>query len=117
MEIFKLLNESSIVLSFDVLDYEKWKTGRYCKLKLTLVDNSVLFVREYIDEKERDYSFHWNTVDNKLIIRWDNAKHYRYLKTYPNHKHVEGKVIESNEISLREVLEYRGKYLQKESVR
>ncbi len=27
MEIFKLLNESSIVLSFDVLDYRKWESA------------------------------------------------------------------------------------------
>ena len=58
-----------------------------------------------MDETSRDYSFHWQSVDNELIIRWDNAHHYTNLKTYPNHKHVSGIVVESYEISLADVLE------------
>ena len=106
MEIFKLLNESPIVISFDVIDYKKWKNGRYYRIKVILSDNSILYVREYVDETDRDYSFHWQTADNELIIRWDNAHHHTNLKTYPNHKHVSGEVVESYEISLADVLEY-----------
>lgn len=116
MEIFKLLNESSIVLSFDVLDYKKWEKGRYYKLKIVLVDHSSLFVREYLDEVERHYSFQWQTTDNELIVRWDNAKHYKELKTYPNHKHLGGKVVESIQISLKEILDFIEKTLHADSV-
>ena len=104
MEIFKLLNESSAVLSFDVLDYKKWKNGRYYKLKIGFSDQTFLSVREYVDEKERNYSFHWQTADNELIVRWDNAPHHKHLRTYPNHKHQCGKVFESAQTSLKDVL-------------
>ena len=79
---------------------------------MILSDNSILYVREYVDETERDYSFHWQTADNELIIRWDNAFHYEHLKTYPNHKHVSGEVLESYELSLADVLEYICQHLR-----
>ena len=106
MEIFKLLSDSPIVKSFDVLEYKKWKDGRFYKLKIILRDESILFVRDYIDDKERNYSFQWQTYDSKLIVRWDNARHHKHISTYPNHKHVGGKVMESNEISLNDILRY-----------
>jgi len=49
------------------LDYKKWKDGYYFKLRITLKDNTVLFVKEYADEAERNYSFHWQDAENKLM--------------------------------------------------
>ncbi|HHC24691.1 MAG TPA: hypothetical protein ENK58_04645 [Desulfobacterales bacterium] len=106
MEIFKSLNSSDAIEGFEFLDYKKWKDGYYFKLRITLKDNTVLFVKEYADEAERNYSFHWQDAENKLIIRWDNASHHRHIETYPHHKHIGGTVRESFEISLNEVLSY-----------
>ncbi|QTA87888.1 toxin-antitoxin system TumE family protein [Desulfonema magnum] len=69
-------------------------------------NNTVLFVKAYVDESERNYSFHWQDADDRLIIRWDNAPHHRHIKTYPNHKHIEGEVRESFEITLNDVPTY-----------
>lgn len=110
MEIFKLINESPVIESFEVLDYKKWQSGRYFRLKIILNNETELFVREYLDESERDYSFHWQSADGKLIIRWDNARHHKHIKTYPNHKHVGETVEESLEMSLDEILSHIEKY-------
>jgi len=106
MEIFKSLNTSDIIKDFEISDYKRWQDGYYLKLKITLKDNTVLFVREYADNIERNYSFHWQDTDNKLIVRWDNACHHRHIKTYPHHKHIDETVRESFDISLNEVLLY-----------
>ena len=106
MEIFKLLEQSPVVHKFEVLDYKRWKRGRYIKLKIALKDDSLLFAREYLDENERYYSFHWQDKDDNLLIRWDNARHHQYIETYPHHKHIAETVKESFEISLSDVLAY-----------
>ena len=110
MEIFNSLNRSSIVKKYEVLDFKIWKSGRYINLKITLKDESLLFAREYLDENERNYSFHWQDKNGKVIIRWDNARHHKDIKTYPHHKHIGESVAESIEISLGEVLAYTEEY-------
>ena len=106
MEIFKSLKQSPIVQKFEVLDYKRWQSGRYISLKIMLKDETVLFAREYLDENERNYSFHWQDEDDRLIVRWDNARHHKDIITYPHHKHAGETVTESFEISLGEVLAY-----------
>ncbi len=66
----------------------------------------LLYVREYNDEKERKYSFHWQDKQDSLIIRWDNAPHHNNLGTFPHHKHTANGIEESNEISLEDILRY-----------
>jgi len=34
------------------------------------LNGTMLFVREYADNIERNYSFHWQDTDNKLIVLW-----------------------------------------------
>ena len=55
MPILKLLEESPIVDSFEVLRFSQWNSGAYVKLKIYIIDGTLLHVREYIDEKERHY--------------------------------------------------------------
>ena len=35
----------------------------------------------------RAYSFHYMTADDTTIFRYDNARHYPEMHTYPHHKH------------------------------
>jgi len=110
MEIFRSLKQSSIVNQFEVFDYKRWQNGRYISLKIMLKDKTLLFAREYLDENERYYSFHWQDTEDKLIVRWDNARHHKHIRTYPHHKHIGETVTESFEISLHEVLAYIEEY-------
>ena len=106
-DYFKWLNNSDFVSSFQVQDFRNSKDSLYIKLKIILIDKSELYTKEYISKTKRIYSFHWQSNKGKLLIRWDNAPHFKNLKTYPHHKHIENneKVCESYEISLSEILE------------
>ena len=104
MPILKLLEESPIVDSFEVLRFSQWNSGAYVKLKIYIVDGTLLHVREYIDEKERHYSFHWQDENAGLICRWDNSWHHPYIQTHPHHKHERKEVKESHETSLKDIL-------------
>jgi Family of unknown function (DUF6516) len=105
MEIFKWLDDSSFVKSYSTNDFRKSETVFYLNIKIHFVNNSELHVREYIDTEHRKYSFHWQSSNGDLIIRWDNAPHFPDLITFPHHKQLaSGEVTESYDISFEEIL-------------
>ena len=64
-----------------------------------------LFIKEYVFEnKERKYAYHWTDNAGNLICRWDNAKHWPDISTFPHHKHSGNGVSESTETSVGDVL-------------
>lgn len=107
MEIFKWLNDGSFVKSYKVNDFRKSETTYYLNLKVLFVDDSILQVREFLDDEHRKYSFHWQTSGGNLITRWDNAPHYPEITTYPHHMHLQnGSVVESFDISLEDIFSH-----------
>lgn len=69
MEIFKWLDNRKYVNSYDILEFRQTETALYLKIKVFLVDTSLLFTKEYVSETFRKYSFHWQKADETLIIR------------------------------------------------
>ena len=105
MQIFRLLDESSVVTSYHVLDFKKWHDGYYFKISIVLVNDNQLFIREYSDQTERNYAYHWQDDKGNLIVRWDNAPHYKDMVSFPHHKHLGDSIEESQEITLKDVLD------------
>ncbi len=70
---------------------------------ILFIDGSKLRFFEYIVVsatgivKKLKYRYHYEDPNGELIFRYDNAPHHRQLKTYPHHKHVRDKVVESHE--------------------
>jgi len=51
------------------------------------------------------YRYHYMNKANEMIFRYDNAKHYPGLKTFPHHKHVSSEtVLENEEPDMSDVL-------------
>ena len=78
-----------IISSWQVLLHEQ--DGEYARLKLEIDfhDGSKLYIKDYhFASEEREYSSHWSDSNGKLKIRWDNARHWRKIPTFPHHKHV-----------------------------
>lgn len=105
MEIFHSLEQSPIVSDFEVLEFRTWEEGFYYKIKIHIQDGSLLFAREFFNRNERHYSYHWQSSEGGLLIRWDDAPHHRHFSTFPHHKHVGETVAASLPISLVQVLE------------
>lgn len=104
MEILKWLENSEVVKSYRVQDYRKFRNGFYIKIKAELTNNSQLFIREYSDLSERNYSYHWQNEKGELLARWDNAPYHPDLENFPHHKHIDKTIESSNEVTLKEVL-------------
>lgn len=104
MGIFHWLEASPVVRGFEVVEFREWANGYYYRLAVRLHGGSLLHAREFFNPDERHYSFHWQTAEGALIVRWDDAPHHRELETFPYHVH-EGEAVKmSLPVSLREVL-------------
>ena len=101
-----MLDASSVVEKYEVLDFKAFEDGWYYKIEVEMEDQSVLHAREYTDENQRTYAYHWQDEKNQLRIRWDNAPHHEHISTHPHHKHVGDDLRPSKEITLEEVLEF-----------
>jgi hypothetical protein len=111
-ECILLLTVSSVVERFQVVKKREVETDGYLRVRVILVDESLLEVSMYCQHVEdivclSGYRFHWQDKEGILIKRWDNAKHHPELETFPNHVHLEDDkdAKESAKIDLRGVLE------------
>lgn len=55
--------------------------------------------------------YRYNFIISDKVIRWDNAPHHPAIKTFPHHLHIDSKVLESQEPTLKYVLNYIKKFL------
>ena len=105
MKILKLLDELEIIQNYNVLDYKSFGDGIYYKIEVIFKNQNILHIKEYMDEEERNYSYHFQDKNGNLITRWDNAPHHQNIITYPHHRHIDNKIIKSFETTIDEILE------------
>ena len=77
--------------------------------EVVLIDKSELHIREYLSiENKRlqrlTYRFHWQSQERQLLARWDNAPHHPQIKTHPYHKHTPAIIVESEELSIIQLI-------------
>lgn len=70
-EILESLQKSKIIKEYFVHDFQEVDNFFYLKISIILIDESKLNIKEFNSDHERNYSFHWQTKDNQLLIRWD----------------------------------------------
>jgi len=115
VEILNCLNKFTFIKELKILKLRYFEDGFYIKILAILKDNSQLYITEYNDIEVREYSYHWQTSQKEMIVRWDNAPHHKTIKTFPHHKHLENKVVESYEIDCYSILNEILKYLENKS--
>ncbi len=82
------------------------------KARAHLKNGLMLQITESVGEDFRRYSYHLH--DGDLVIkRWDNAPHWRNVRTYPFHAHIKDKEepIDSKEMFVSDVIEELKKFI------
>jgi hypothetical protein len=102
--ILKSLESSKAVKDYELLEYKTFSGGFYIKIKVNIKDGSLLYIREYSDINERNYSYHWQKKNGILITRWDNSPHHKKVHTFPHHKHTGKKIYPVGEVTLLDIL-------------
>lgn len=103
--IVSSLKESELFISIDVIELIDEESVKLLKVKAQREDGSVLYITELHTPNFQKYSYHWQDDKGKLIIRWDNKPHWKNLKTFPYHKHINDQVSPSQRIDIQEVIE------------
>lgn len=95
------------LISFEIAVDQRSTYLGFIKGYLEFIDNSCLFFKEYLNlelsQPRISYSFHYQDSQQKLLFRYDNAKHKPDLG-YVHHKHTENKIIPSEIPELEDVI-------------
>ena len=120
----RLIVESPYIKSSQVKEKRIRRFEAYIKIRLTLIDDSILDVTEYIYAADEDnaqinrYSYHWMDAASRLRVRWDNVRHYPNLPGFPHHLHDgdDKNVLPGEPMTLLKVLDFIAKRLNQESI-
>jgi uncharacterized protein DUF6516 len=94
--VLQLLTTSTVVTSQQIEFDEQDVYVAYLKGSVNLVDGSTLFFAQYVQIEGTDrgqitrkkYRYHWQASGGETRYRWDNARHYPGLVTFPDHMHI-----------------------------
>jgi len=94
--VLQLLTTSTVVTSQQIELDEQDVYVAYLKGAVNLVDGSMLFFAQYVQIEgassdrmtRKKYRYHWQAPSGDTRYRWDNARHYPGLATFPDHVHV-----------------------------
>lgn len=99
---------SDVVEDYEVERFRKEPSSYQLIAFVSFSDHTKLHLRDYLfRDQTRKYAYHWQSSKEKLIIRWDNAPHWKEIETHPHHKHVQQKtnVKRSDVRSIRDVFQ------------
>ena len=102
-QILKTLQESDLVRDFELTELVEEESLAFLKMKVTLFNESFLFIKEVVFKDGSKYSYHWQDQKGNLI-RWDNSPHWSYISTYPDHKHIGKDVLPSYRVFIEDIL-------------
>lgn len=105
MNIINYLKKKDYIEEIIIHDFKEFSYGYYFKIQCIFLNKFECHIKEYVDEATRNYSYHLQNAQSQLIIRWDNAPHYKNLKTFPHHIHFENEIIDSYDIKFEEIFE------------
>lgn len=106
-----------IVKEFRVRKFRRIQNAHELLMELILKDDSKLAVKDYLFRHgTRKYAYHWQDKDGKLLIRWDNAGHWKDISTFPHHQHIDRleNVQDSNVRNIDQALEFISSRLEDE---
>ena len=70
----RLLKTHPLIDSHSIVDYKQGPDFYYIRADITLIDGSMVYLREYLSSSEHMYAYHWQTKEGDVIVRWDNAR-------------------------------------------
>jgi hypothetical protein len=95
--------------SIDINEEIRASKQAVTKVRIVLVDRSILQLKEYIDAKYNiekiSYAYQYHDKDGKLIFRYDNARHKPDLG-FIEHKHLsDGSIVQCSVPDISDVVD------------
>lgn len=112
-ELKTRLATSAAIIAIEGVTEREIKDRGYFRARLSLANGDFLEVSEYFiiragKSETKEYRYQW--MDNskqRLIRRWDNARHFPELPNFPHHVHVgeEKQVVSGQAMSILDLVE------------
>ena len=102
--IIATLRQSTIVRDLEIIAVVEEASVQLLRVRVEIIDGSLLHVREAFFPHASKYSYHWQTRTGELLLRWDNAPHHPEIPTHPHHKHEGERIGPSARVSGEDVL-------------
>jgi Family of unknown function (DUF6516) len=102
--LIAVLRHSPLVKDLEVIEMVEEENVQFLRVRLEIMDGSLLYVREAFFPDHNKYSYHWQTRTGEMLLRWDNAPHHPEIPTHPDHRHEGEEVGPSARVSVEEVL-------------
>jgi hypothetical protein len=102
-----IMDFKAVIGSYNIFKKAYNEKQGYIKGEVFFKDCSKLYFIEVKNTELKQkikYRYHYMDNDNGLIFRYDNAYHHREVKTFPDHKHIGGNILDSHEPELYEIL-------------
>ncbi len=102
-----LSEHAYLITSYSTLEKTYSSKKGFIQGEVIFEDESKLHfaeVKDTTEERKIKYRYHYMDKNDTMIFRYDNARHYPELATFPHHKHTIQNVIEAKELNLNEVL-------------
>ncbi|MCI5150335.1 MAG: hypothetical protein D3916_13275 [Candidatus Electrothrix sp. MAN1_4] len=99
LEVVDQYAAAGFVVATDVRYETRQGDQGYLSGTLLFIDSSTLHFSEYLDQAGGTadrlmYTYHYQDAKNRLIFRYDNARHKPPLSS-PDHKHLHDRIIET----------------------
>jgi Family of unknown function (DUF6516) len=102
--IIAVLRQSSLVRDLEIGEMIYEASVQLLRVRVEIIDGSLLYVREAIFPHTSKYSYHWQTRTGEMLLRWDNAPHHSTIPTHPHHKHDGERIGPAVRVSIEDVL-------------
>ena len=73
--------------------------------RIVFYNGDILEFTESITPDRVRYRYHYMDSNGTLIFRYDNVPHHSEISTFPHHKHLQEKIVESSHVDLKQVVE------------
>ncbi|NOX48494.1 MAG: hypothetical protein GXO89_16110 [Chlorobi bacterium] len=98
------LLENPIYEDYSILRKDLLYNEAKIRILINLTNGDSMELFEYLEDnmgklESKKCSFHWQSKNRKLKLRWDNAPHHKELDNYPHHIHFEENRIKPNTFS------------------
>ena len=111
-EVKTRLAISRCIAQIEVVAERTLQDRGYFRARLLLTNGDFLEVSEYVvirgnKAETREYRYQWmDAMKQKLIRRWDNARHFPGLPQFPDHVHMadEKQVVSGQTLSILELI-------------
>jgi len=103
--IVSTLKSSNIIETVEIIDLIDEDNISLLKLKVTLMDESLLYIHELHTQNYQKYSYHWQKESGETIMRWDDSPHHKNLANFPYHLHDGTEIRPSYRVNIEDVLQ------------